>query len=420
MKINAANGNAIWARKGGSENNDDENEGYGVAIHDATGDVYFTGFVEGFNVQFDNIPGTLGTQNNSEDVFTAKYDTGGNGLWFRLGGSTNFGEAGWDVDVHQATGDAYVTGDVRGNPNFGLLTFNTQNNSQDVFLAKYNAAGGEVWLSSFASNTFGFDESYAVAVDAAGNAYIAGPMGDEMPLLANPGLANEIQFDFNTFASGTGFEVAGVASYDINGNPRWIRGVGGPDETGGYGVSVSSNGCYLHFVGESDVDPTEFYPGITAPHQAGGGDGDGFIGYLSEGPFGGQIVANDPADTLICQFTDTPRLLNVNIDGNVVQWETSTDCSFGAPTVYAVTDTFFDLPAVFDRFYMYTHGGRQRRLPERNFGSISGAHARAAAGFGYGERQSGLRPRAGGAERHGPSAKHAGKPDDLFLELPAQ
>ena len=212
----APTGEVLWARRGGGTAYD---RGQGVAV-DAAGNVYVTG---GFQGTADFGPFTL-TSAGFGDVFVAKYSPTGDVLWVQRGGGTGF-DQGWDVGV-DAAGNAYVAGNFNGTADFGPFTL-TNVGQGDAFIVKYAPTGEVLWARSGGGPAV--DEALAAAVDAAGNAYVAGSFN---------GTAT---FGAFTVASAGGGDLF-VARYDPNGQALWARSGGGPDLDFGNGVAVDAAG----------------------------------------------------------------------------------------------------------------------------------------------------------------------------------
>jgi hypothetical protein len=163
-----ASGNYVWAK---SMNGASSEVCYSVAV-DASGNSYITGHYAG-TVDFD--PGT-GTSNltavGNNDGFLAKYDATGNYVWARSIGSVNL-DQGYEVAV-DASGNSYVTGSFSGTVDFdhGPGTRYVSSNSLNIFLAKYDASGNNLWANSMGGEFI--DEGYALAVDGSGYVYITG------------------------------------------------------------------------------------------------------------------------------------------------------------------------------------------------------------------------------------------------------
>src|SRR5439155_701956 len=108
--------------------------------------------------------GLGGASAGDYDAFVAKYDPAGNALWIRqFGTSGDDGPCGVAVD---AAGNVYVAGFTSGNLGGASA------GDYDAFVAKYDAAGSAFWTRQF--GTSDYDDAHGVAVDAAGNVYVAG------------------------------------------------------------------------------------------------------------------------------------------------------------------------------------------------------------------------------------------------------
>ena len=108
----------------------------------------------------------------TEDAFVLKLRPSGSKLFSAfLGGGAADEARGVSVDVQ---GNVYVTG------NTGSLDFPTKGaiqtktgGSGDVFVAKLNPAGSSLLYATYLGGS-GIDTASAIAIDAAGNAYVVG------------------------------------------------------------------------------------------------------------------------------------------------------------------------------------------------------------------------------------------------------
>jgi len=274
VKYDAA-GNVVWAKNGGSTAGD---IAYGVGL-DATGNVYVTGHfsgtmtVDGVTVMSSGLfdiflakytpAGTLlwlkragGTgsdiphglvvdglgnvaivgefQNTAffdthsvrasglGDAFIAKYDSAGNNLWVRSGGSTtSFAADPAKAVAADASNNFYVTGDYTGTATFnGLSVTNTGTSGTDIFIAKYDNNGAIQWLHHAGGPVS--DKGYSIGVDRAGNSWVSGfagsgpgvvfdtislpPFGNEYIFLAKYDPAGVVQY-VKQYAAGTGQDI---------------------------------------------------------------------------------------------------------------------------------------------------------------------------------------------------------------------
>jgi hypothetical protein len=117
------------------------------------------------------------------------------------------------------SGNVIVAGSFKGTADFdpgpGTTTM-TSNGSDDIFLAKYDAAGNFLWVSAFGFSAA--DEGNSVAFDPSGNIYLAATFDDSVDLDPGPGVVME-------YASGSSDFF--FAKYDASGNYVWSKKVGG-------------------------------------------------------------------------------------------------------------------------------------------------------------------------------------------------
>ena len=162
----------------------------------------------------------------SSDAILARYDGAGTQLWMR-----QFGTGTWEQALALASdgaGGVMVTGWTDGSlggPNAGCIPGHYC--SSDVFLARYDADGNQIWIRQFGSSEF--DMGFALSPDGVGGVMVAG------------------QIDA-TFLAADVF----VARYDSVGNQLWIRQFGtsskdgatalAPDGVGGAMVAGTTEG----------------------------------------------------------------------------------------------------------------------------------------------------------------------------------
>ncbi len=171
LKVNAAGNALVYSTYlGGSAREACED----LAI-DSAGNAYVTGDTESNNFPTANaFQSSNGGTVLLQDAYVAKINAAGSAFVFStyLGGTG--GEVGFGIAVDAAS-NVYVAGATGSN-----TTFPTANALQcaraggaDVFATKFNAAGSALVYSTYLGGAAG-DEARGVALDALGNAYIAG------------------------------------------------------------------------------------------------------------------------------------------------------------------------------------------------------------------------------------------------------
>lgn len=139
---------------------------------DAGGSAYVTG--QTFSPDFPTSNPFQAAKAGPADVFVTKVDAGGSGLVYStyLGGAVTESGIGIAVD---GVGSAYVTGNTSSTdfPTLSPFQPTYAGGSSDAFVTKLNAAGSALVYSSYLGGST--DESgQAIAVDAAGSAYLTG------------------------------------------------------------------------------------------------------------------------------------------------------------------------------------------------------------------------------------------------------
>jgi YVTN family beta-propeller protein len=216
--------------------------GFGLAV-DELGQAYATGFTA--SADFPATPGAVDPDYNGggpfgHDAFVAKLNPAGTALVYAtyLGGSNS--DEGYAIAVDEA-GNTYLAGQTESTdfpvtPGAFDLTFRRS------FVAKLNPSGAELVYATYLGGN-GADLAWAIAVDQAGQAYVAGDaVSTNFP--TTPGA-------FQTTAHGsddiTHLGDAFVVKFNSAGSAL-IYGtyVGGSDHDNGFGLAIDeANQAYL-------------------------------------------------------------------------------------------------------------------------------------------------------------------------------
>jgi beta-propeller repeat-containing protein len=166
--------------------------GYGIAV-DVVGNAYVAGQTASTEQTFPVAVGPDLTHNGGRDVYVAKVNAAGTGLVYcgYIGGSAN-DYAGNTIAV-DAAGNAYVTGyPLSTEQTFPVAVGPdlTYKGGGDAFVAKVNAQGTGLVYCGYIGGSQD-DYGFGIAVDAVGNAYIAGVTNSNeqtFPVGVGPGL----------------------------------------------------------------------------------------------------------------------------------------------------------------------------------------------------------------------------------------
>jgi hypothetical protein len=270
-KLNATGSALVYSTYLGGSGDDDT--GLGIAV-DALGSAYVTG------VTSTDFPTTMGafdtTFNGDLDAFVTKLNPAGSALAY----STYLGGSGFDLGFGiavDALGNAYVTG-ITDSTNFPTTTgaFDTSlNGSADAFVAKLNPAGSALAYSTYLGGS-GLDEGVGIAVDALGNAYVAGVTeSTTFPTTAgafdttfNGGIFDAFVTKLNslgsgllysTYLGGSGLDLGRGIAVDALGN-AYVTGV---TESTNFPTTMGAFDTTLN--GVSDAFVTKLNPSLVGP-----------------------------------------------------------------------------------------------------------------------------------------------------------
>src|ERR1019366_1620611 len=187
---------------------------------DHNNSVYLTGFFSG-NFMIDT--GTVNSLSPSYDIFLAKLDESGALHWLKRAGS------GYDDQAKAIcidnNGNPIITGYYSGTAYFGNDSL-TQDYSNDVFVAKYDTSGNNLWVHAGKGPLV--DIGLAITCDNFGNIFATGIF------------QQNINFDGKTVSCPS--RQIFTVSYDPYGNVRWLVAGGGSQTAAGLGIAVAPSG----------------------------------------------------------------------------------------------------------------------------------------------------------------------------------
>jgi hypothetical protein len=356
-------GNVIWAKKGGSTNND---YGRGITV-DGAGNIYITG----------NFSGTAGfgslniTSAGGDDIFIVKYNSSGNEIWAARAGSTG-SDFGTGICVNNS-GHLFLTGNFTGTASFGIINLISAG-AADIFIARYDSTGKPRWARRSGGNSG--DGSYGAGCDASGNTYITG----QFQGTADFGLFN--------LTSYSGSVDAFTSKYDTDGNIIWVKQGGGTGTdfgnainadragnvfvTGQYAGSASFGGINLTGIGGNEMFVVKYNTNgdVQWAKMAGGTGFDYGVGIATDNQGASYVTGNYSSTAAFGPFNLTSAggtdifIAKYDASGNI-QWARSaggpiSDFGIGITIDSTgrnyITGGFFST-AVFGTFSLTSAGG---------------------------------------------------------------
>lgn len=276
-----ASGGHLWSKGFGDDN-------YQIAqsiAADGSGNVVITGYFGG-TVDFGGGP----LSSWGSDMFLAEFDAGGNHIWSKRFGSefSGYSIQGQSVTT-DSSGNVVVTGYFNNTVDFGGGPLTSAGYAIDIFVAKFDVNGNDLWSRNFGDTDYQLGQ--AVAVDGSGNIVLTGHFWGTVDFGGGPLTA--LPF----------FEDIFIAKLDTDGNYIWSQGFGG-DYTD-RGLSVAGGGSDSFVATGSFSGTVDF----------GGGPLTGFAFLV-------KFINDEPIPVLITSFNATPRNGAVNVAWNVWSDET--------------------------------------------------------------------------------------------------
>ena len=264
-KLSVDGSSLVYAGFIGGNNID---EALAIAV-DGSGTAYVTGYTGSSAASFPISVGPDLTFNGASDAYVVKVDAGGTGFVYGgyIGGSGNDEGRGIAVD---GAGNAYVSGFTASpQASFPVLVGPSlvYGGNTDAFIAKVNATGSALVYAGYIGGN-DIDQGYGIAVDTAGNAYVAGYTRStqaSFPVVSGPGLI---------FNGGDGD--AFIAKVNTTGSALVYAGyIGGSSLEEAFDVDVDASGS-AYVVGSTSSTAATFQT-LVGPDITSNGGLDVFI-----------------------------------------------------------------------------------------------------------------------------------------------
>lgn len=233
----------------------------GISV-DSLGNAYVTGDTQSANFPLKNAlqPAKNGTTSTS-DGFVSVINPSGSDFVY----STYLGGSNDDFGLAIATDpnrNAYVAGRTKSTSFPGSTSTRTSTTTSDAFVAKLNPSGSAISYLTFVGGASGDESANAIAVDAMGNAVIAGSAGDGMPTVA----------PIQSFFKG-GADDALIAKLGTSGAVTFSTYLGGSGDDVANGIGLGADGA-IYVTGSTD---SQDFLTLNALRSANAGARDIFI-----------------------------------------------------------------------------------------------------------------------------------------------
>ncbi len=208
-----------WSQRFGDASTDQTS--YSVAV-DGTGNVLIAGgFLGNANFGGSTLMSAGGT-----DIFLASFDNDGAPRWSKRFGDNQPNQIAYAVAT-DAADNVLVAGSFWGTVNFGGSNLTTVG-GDDIFLAKFDANGNDVWSMSF-GNASTDQIARSVAIGPANTIIVAG------------WFLGTVNFGGSNLTSSGGVDIF-VAKFDADGDHVWSKKFGGLEDQRLESVAVDGSG----------------------------------------------------------------------------------------------------------------------------------------------------------------------------------
>lgn len=248
-------------------------QGYVLAIHPTTGDVYVTGWT-----QSNDFPGTSGGAQSAkgagDDAFVARLNAGLTNLMQATYMGGDGADNPWSLAVHPTTGDVYVAGDTGSSAFPGTVGGYQENcdGSRDAFIARLNA-GLTTLLQATCLGGGGYDWAASLTVHPVnGDIYVTGNTDSDGFPGSTGGAQQTRAGQYDTFVARLNPQLTSLiqATY-----------LGGSDQEGATTIAVHPTTGDVYVAGWT---VSNNFPGaVGSAQENNGGRYDGFVARVNAG-----------------------------------------------------------------------------------------------------------------------------------------
>ncbi|HSI90646.1 MAG TPA: hypothetical protein VK927_05980, partial [Adhaeribacter sp.] len=178
------------------------------------------------------------------DAYLAAHDLAGNLLWAKQVAGNTPAQPSLVVDHDD---NIYISGSFTDSLYIDGLLFRTSTAGKSaIYLIKYDATGNQLWAkSSDLINGNSYDTETDIAMDGAGNIFVAGSFANTLTLDGTTVSANPLNSLF-------------IAKYSANGALQWLRA----PTTGAFSVNIEPDAFGNIYILKTRINPTFTYTHI--------------------------------------------------------------------------------------------------------------------------------------------------------------
>ena len=172
-------------------------------------------------------------------LYLSKYDLNGNLIWLKSAAKADLTPGYGNIQINKIAndhgGNLYLIGtfsSISSNPTYftiGDTTITTINNSDDIFIAKYDSSGNVIWVKSISGSKS--DIGTSIAIDMNYNVYITGYF-------------ESLSLNFDSiilYNTNSAWSDAFIAKYDSSGNVLWVKSVVGTNSDLCNDIAIDNN-----------------------------------------------------------------------------------------------------------------------------------------------------------------------------------